>query len=59
MKVVALERGHDGKQLREAGEVFDIEPDPRATWYVPAEGKAPKGARAKQAPAEDKGDDIA
>lgn len=59
MKVIALEKGHDGKRVREAGETFDIEPDPRATWYAPAEGEAPKGRRAKHELVETKGDDIA
>lgn len=44
-KVVALERGHDGRVLREPGEVFDLDPaDARfkgSTWFAPVD-KAPK-----------------
>lgn len=38
-KVVALERGHDGRVIREVGEVFDIAVDPAATWYEVVEPK--------------------
>lgn len=45
IKVIALERGHDGRVLREAGESFDLDTeDPRfkgSTWFVPV-NKAPK-----------------
>jgi len=44
-KVIALERGHDGRILREPGEVFDLDvADPRfkgSTWFAPVD-KAPK-----------------
>lgn len=44
MKVIAIERGHDGRSVREAGEVFDIDADdPRfkgSTWFAPVD-KAP------------------
>lgn len=45
-RVIAVERGHDGASLREAGEEFDI-PDARlkdgSTWFVPVgKGPAPK-----------------
>lgn len=42
-RVVAIERGHDGRQVREIGEEFDL-PDDRikdgSTWFALA-GKAP------------------
>jgi hypothetical protein len=43
-RVIALERGHDGRIVREAGEQFDVDlADERykgTTWFVPA-NKAP------------------
>jgi hypothetical protein len=52
-KVVALERGHDGRILREAGEVFDLDvADPRfkgSTWFAPVD-KAPKPTAKKADP---------
>lgn len=56
MRVVAIERGHDGRQIREPGEEFDM-PGIDGTWYVEVEkadskpaasakqGKAPKDAK--------------
>jgi hypothetical protein len=46
-KVVALERGHDGRVVQEVGDVFDVDlDDPRfkgVTWFVPVEeAPAPK-----------------
>jgi hypothetical protein len=42
-RVIAVERGHDGRVLREAGEQFDV-PDERlkdgSNWFVPVD-KAP------------------
>lgn len=46
MRVVAIERGHDGRQIREINEEFDV-PAERledgSTWFVAA-GKAPEPA---------------
>jgi hypothetical protein len=43
-KVVAVERGHDGRVVHEVGETFDLDlEDPRfkgSTWFVPVD-KAP------------------
>lgn len=43
MRVIAVERGHDGHHVREIGEQFDV-PDERlkdgSTWFVPVD-KAP------------------
>lgn len=43
-RVIALDRGHDGTGVREAGEEFFVDlDDPRykgSTWFVPAD-KAP------------------
>lgn len=46
MRVIAIERGHDGTQMREVGEEFDVT-DERAkdgsTWFVPVdEAPAPR-----------------
>lgn len=45
-RVIAVERGHDGRVMREVGERFDV-PDERlkdgSTWFVP-EGKEPPPA---------------
>jgi len=42
-KVIALQRGHDGRQIREEGEEFDV-PESRLTdgsnWFVPANDEA-------------------
>lgn len=43
-KVIAKERGHDGTQIREEGEVFEV-PDSRledgSTWFEPVDGPLP------------------
>ena len=40
-KVVAIERGHDGRVIREAGEEFDVDFNDKrfvgVTWFVPKE----------------------
>jgi hypothetical protein len=44
VRVVALERGHDGRILREAGEQFEVNESrlkDGSTWFVPV-AKAPK-----------------
>lgn len=53
-RVIAVERGHDGRHIREVGEQFDV-PDERmkegSTWFVPLKDAPPppaskaKGAR--------------
>jgi hypothetical protein len=52
-KVVALERGHDGVNVREAGEVFLLDTaDARykgATWFAPVDAPAAKKAAVKAA----------
>lgn len=52
-KVVALERGHDGRVVREPGEVFDVDlSDARykgTTWFASLD-KAPKVAPKKVDP---------
>jgi hypothetical protein len=50
-KVVALERGHDGINVRDAGEVFMLDTaDVRykgATWFAPVDAPAAKKAAVK------------
>jgi hypothetical protein len=52
-RVVALEKGHDGTEVREQGEEFDVDlDDPRfkgSTWFVPLD-KAPKAEAKKKGP---------
>lgn len=52
-KVVALEKGHDGVDIREQGEEFDVDLDDRrfagSTWFVPVE-QAPKPEVKKKGP---------
>lgn len=51
MKVRALKKGYDGKQLREKGDVFDYE-GKLGSWMEPLE-KAPKEKKEQeQAPKE-------
>lgn len=74
VRVVALDRGHDGRVLREAGEEFEVD-DSRlkdgSTWFVPV-AKAPKpkqvdplapppgaGPKKGSAPPDIKPDDVA
>lgn len=49
-KVYALQRGHDGRLVRDVGEVFDIDlKDKRfegSTWFAPVD--APEVAKARQ-----------
>lgn len=49
-RVVAIERGHDGRVMREVGEKFDV-PDSRledgSTWFVEV-AKAPPPAAPKK-----------
>lgn len=43
-RVVAIQRGHDGRFVRQEGEEFDV-PDERlnegSTWFVPVDKKPP------------------
>ena len=72
-QVVALERGHDGLRIREAGEEFDIDlKDPRyakSTWFAPVDKRpaakvepanaTPPGAGPKKGSAVEPGEDLA
>ena len=56
-RVIAVERGHDGRFMREPGEAFDVDlKDPKfkgSTWFVTAdkaESKPPKTADASARP---------
>jgi hypothetical protein len=54
-EVVALERGHDGRLVRDAGERFSLDLDDKrfngATWFAPVDSPAvaEAAAKAKQA----------
>ncbi len=66
MRVIAIERGHDGRQIREPGEEFDM-PGIDGTWYVeaeksvsaPAKAEAKPKGKASKAEAETDASDIA
>jgi hypothetical protein len=56
-KVTALEKGHDGTEIREAGEVFDVDlTDKRystSTWFLPVDQAPqadPEGKKAERNP---------
>lgn len=71
-RVVAVERGHDGRQIREVGEEFDVDlKDPRyakSTWFTPVDKRpverpvdpnaTPPGAGPKKGSAAE-GEDLA
>lgn len=40
MKVIAKAKGYFGERLIEAGEVFNVPDDVKASWFAPVEGKA-------------------
>lgn len=44
MKVIATKQGYFGK-LREAGDVFEVPDDTKASWFEPAEKTATKKSK--------------
>ena len=45
MEVIATARGHDGKRLREPGDVFEMPDGSESLWFMPV--MEPKAKKAK------------